>query len=74
MKLKQRMFMKTFMKPKNLFDLSDYPEESKLFGPVNNKVIGKIKNLGKDKLMSEFVRLKSGMYSLVIVNNEEIYF
>ena len=44
MKLKQMMFMKTFMKTKNLFDLSDYPEESKLFGPVNNKVIGKMKN------------------------------
>ena len=44
MKLKQMMFMKTFMKTKNLFDLSDYPEESKLSGPVNNKVIGKMKN------------------------------
>ena len=44
MKLKQMMFMKTFMKTKNLFDLSDYLEESELFGPVNNKVIGKMKN------------------------------
>ena len=44
MKLKQMMFMKTFMKTKNLFDLSDYPEESELFGPVKNKVIGKMKN------------------------------
>ena len=40
--------------------------------PVNNKVIVKMKDEVKGKVISEFVGLKSKMYSLVIVKNEEI--
>ena len=40
--------------------------------PVNKKVIVKMKDEVKGKIISEFVGLKSKMYSLVIVNNEEI--
>ena len=61
-----------FHKNKSLFDFSDYPEDSKFFDPVNKKVIGKMKDEVKGKIISEFVGLKSKMYSLVIVNNEEI--
>ena len=57
---------------KNLFDFSDHPEDSKVFDPVNKKVIGKIKDEVKEKIISEFVLLKSKMYSLVIVDNEAI--
>ena len=57
---------------KNLFDFSDHPEDSKVFDPVNKKVIGKIKDEVKGKIISEFVLLKSKMYSLVIVDNEAI--
>ena len=40
----------------NLFDFSDYPEDSKFFDPVNKKVIGKMKDEVKRKKTSEFVR------------------
>ena len=32
-----------FFKHKLLFDLSNYPKDSKFFDPVNEKVIGKMK-------------------------------
>ena len=44
----------------------------KFFDPVNKTVIGKVKDEVKGKIISEFVRLKSKMYSLVIVNIGEI--
>ena len=53
-----------------MFDFSNYPQDSKCFDLVNKKEIGKMK--GKVKGISEFVGLKSKMYFLVIVNNEEI--
>ena len=40
----------------NLFDFSDYPEDSKFFDSVNKKVIGKMKDEVKRKKTSEFVR------------------
>ena len=38
-----------FYQDKNLFDLSDYPLDSKFFNPVNKKVIGKMKQSSKEK-------------------------
>ena len=55
-----------------MFDFSDHPEDSKFFDPVNKKVIGEMKDEVKGKIVSEFVLLKSHMYSLVIVDNETI--
>ena len=49
------IFMKIFLSIKNLFDSSGYPQDSKFFNPVNKKVIGKI--------LCEFVRIKSKIYS-----------
>ena len=60
-----------FYLDKDLFDYSDYPLHSKFFDPVNKKVIGKMKEF-KGVIISEFVRLKSQMYSLISVNNEEV--
>ena len=34
------------------YDFSDYPEDSKLFDPVNKKEIGEMKNEVKKKLMN----------------------
>ena len=34
-----------FYKDKHLFDLSNYPKDSKFFYPVNEKVIGKMKDV-----------------------------
>ena len=53
---------------KDLFDFSDYSKDEKFFDPVNKKVVGKIKDEFKGKIISEFVGLKSKMYSLIEVN------
>ena len=60
-----------FYEDKNLFDFSDYTEDSKFFDLVNKKVIGKIEDELKGKIIREFVGLKSKMCSLVTVDNEE---
>ena len=44
-----------FYENKNLFDFSDYPRDSKLFDPFNEKVIGKMKEEFKGEINSEFV-------------------
>ena len=59
-----------FYKDNDLFDFSDYPKDSKFFDLVNKKDIGKMKDKFKRKI-SEFVGLKSKMYSLIDVDNEE---
>ena len=60
-----------FYENKSLFDFSDHPDDSKFFDPVNKKVIGEMKDEFKGKIIREFVGLKSKMYSLVTVDNEE---
>ena len=61
-----------FYGDKNLFDFIDYPLNSKIFDPANKKVIGKIKDECKEKIISEFVGLKSKMYSLISIDNNEV--
>ena len=71
--LKQKMFMKVFMKiNKSLLHFSDYPEDSKFFDQVNKKVIAKMKDEFQGKIISEFFRLKSKMFSRVAIDYEEI--
>ena len=60
-----------FCKDKNLFDFSDYPLNSKFFDPAYKKFIGKVKDELKGKEINEFVELKSKMYSLISVDDEE---
>ena len=57
---------------KNLFDFSAYPQNSKFFDSVNKKVIRKIKDEFKGKIISEFVGVKSKMHSLIILDGREI--
>ena len=61
-----------FYENKNLFDFSDYPKDSNIFDSVNKKIIGTMKDEAKGKIISEFVRLKSNMYFLVVMGSEEI--
>ena len=67
MKLKQMMFMKIFYENKNLFDFSGYRRN--FFDLVNKRVIGKMKDEVKGKIINEFVWLKSKMYSLISVDD-----
>ena len=50
-------------KDKDLFDNSDYPKSSKFFFAENKKVIGKFKDEAAGDPITEFVGLKSKMYS-----------
>ena len=61
-----------FYQDKNLFDFSDYPLNSKFFDPVNKKIVGKMKDEFQGRIISEFVGLKSKVYSLIIVDDEEV--
>ena len=61
-----------FYKDKHLFDFSNYSLNSKIFDLINKKVIGKMKDEFKGKIISEFVGLKSKMYSLISVDDKEI--
>ena len=70
MTLKQKMFMKIFIKTKICLILD--PLDSNFFDPVNKKVIDRMKDEFKGKIISEFVGLKSKMYSLIDVNDEEV--
>ena len=61
-----------FYQNKDSFDFSEYASNSKFFDQVNKKVIGKMKNAFKGKIISESVGLKSKMYSLTSVDDEDI--
>ena len=50
-------------KDKDLFDYSDYHEKSPYFYKKNKKVIGKFKDEAKGIIITEFVGLRSKMYS-----------
>ena len=61
-----------FFKDKDFLDFSDYPQDSSFFDPANKQVIGKMKDGCKEKIISEFIGLKSKMYSLIAVDSEEV--
>ena len=44
-----------FLKPKHLFDLSNYPKDSKFYYTVNEGVIVKMKDQHKRKPITKFV-------------------
>ena len=60
-----------FFRHKHLFDLRNYPKDLKFFDPVNEKVIGKMKDVSEGKINDEFVGLKSKMYSMKNINGKE---
>ena len=57
---------KDLWKRKELFDNSDYPKGSPYEFQENKKVIGKFKDESCGKIMSEFVGLRSKMYSYIM--------
>ena len=54
-----------FWNDRHLFDNSDYPESSPYFDKTNKKIIGKFKDEAAGVPITEFVGLKSKMYSYV---------
>ena len=64
------MFLKILFRHKQLFDLSNYPKDSKFFYSVNEKVIGKMKDFSEGKINDEFIGLKSKMYSMKNIGNK----
>ena len=70
MKLKQVMFFKTLMKIKNCLILVITQKIQSFLILSIKKVIDKIKDELKRNIISEFVGLKSKMYTLIDVDNE----
>ena len=60
--IKTKNVHEDFYGDKNLFDFSDYPLNLKFFDLANKKVISKMKDEFKGRIISEFVGLKSKMY------------
>ena len=60
-----------FHKDKNLFDSSEYPGDSEFFDLANKKVIDKMKDEFKGKIINEFVGLKFKINSLVSGDGKE---
>ena len=54
-----------------MFDFSDYPQDSKFFDPLNKTLLVKWKMKSKKTRFSEFIGLKSKIYSLVDVDDDE---
>ena len=61
---------KDFFKDKNKFDFSDYQENSKFYDKTNKKVIGKFKDEAAGQTITEFIGLRSKMYSYIKDNGE----
>ena len=59
-----------FCKDKHLFDNSDYPKSSSFFDDKNKKVIGKFKDEASGIPITEFVGLRSKMYSYMKDNEQ----
>ena len=56
--------MKEFFKWKDLLDFSNYSKDSNNFNKKNKKVIGRMKDGFGGVIITEFVGLKSKMYSI----------
>ena len=70
-KLKLKMFKKTYTKIKIFFDFSNYPKDSKYYNYSNNFFIGKMKHETNSVPIKGFVGLKSKMYTFIIEDNHE---
>ena len=60
-----------FFKDKHLFHFSNYPKDSKIFNETNKNVIGIMKDESEGKIIDEFVRLNSKMYSMKNIDGKE---
>ena len=70
--IKSENVYKEFFKRKDLFDFSNYSKDSESFDIINMKVIGKMKDEFGGVIATEFVGLKSKMYSIKKINDKEL--
>ena len=70
--IKSKYVYEEFFKYKHLFDLSNYPKDSKFFDLANEMVIGKMKDEFKRILINKFIGLKSKMYCIVSGKGKEV--
>ena len=61
--IKTKDMYKDFWENKDMFDFSDYPKDSKYYDATNKKVLGKFKDEAAGEIITEFVGLRSKMYS-----------
>ena len=62
--IKPKNAYKEFFKWKDLFNFSNYWKNSKFFNETNKKISGKMKDEFGGVIVSEFVGLKSKIYSI----------
>ena len=65
--IKEKYVYEVSYSDKHLFDFSNYLSNSEYYDAKNNAVLGKMKDEFKGKIISEFVGLKSKMYSLMMM-------
>ena len=63
--------MKTLMKHREYFDLSNYSKNSKYFCNDNKKVLGKMKDEYDGNFITEFIGLRSKIYSMLDTKNNK---
>ena len=69
--IKSKNVYEEFYKWKDLFDFSNYSKDSKFFNETNKKVFGKMKDEFGGIIVSEFVGLKSKVYSIKKIDGKE---
>ena len=69
--IKSKDVYEKIFKWKDLFDFSNYSKDSKFFNETNKKVIGKMKDEFGGVIITEFVGLKSKMYSIKKIDGKE---
>ena len=62
--IKSENVYEEFFERKDLFDFGNYSKDSRFSNDTNKKVIGKMKDEFGGVIVSEFVGLKSKMYSI----------
>ena len=68
--IKTEAFCESFSSNKEMFDLSNYPTQSKYDDKSNKLVLGKMKDETRGYVIKEFVGLKPKMYSFLVEDSE----
>ena len=70
--IKNKNVYEKCFKDKDLFDFSGYPKHSVYYDSSNKKVLGKMKDEFNGTKISEFIGLKSIIYSLISTDDKEV--